>query len=87
MDLSELRRHVNSIVRLSFNDGELVEARLLAVDQVEHHDLTYEVRRIVQPSRTGALGSRPGATVVAPLRELVSWAPVPAAESSSRPSA
>ena len=67
-----LRSFVGSAVRLYFNDGEIVEAQMLDLDEEVHRDVTYTVSRILvaQPS---AQGSVVGATCTAPLAELARW--------------
>jgi hypothetical protein len=76
MDISALRQRLNTVIRLSFADGEEVEARLLGVDPDEHEDITYEVCRIVRAGSPPALGTDVGAIVVVPMAELTDWQPV-----------
>ena len=73
MDISSLRDHLNTVVRLSFSDGEEVDALLLGVDLEAHDDLTYEVRRIVRRAEPSAIGTAEGTIVVAPITELAAW--------------
>lgn len=63
------------VVRLSFTDGEVVRARLVSVDSVDHEDLIYEVVEIVSPTEPPGLHSRPGEYCLALLADLQSWEP------------
>jgi hypothetical protein len=65
-----LRTHLNREVELRFTDGEVVHAKLLAVDTHEHDDLTYEVLRVIRPGVPPAKATEAGATIVAKLEEL-----------------
>lgn len=47
-----LRASIGSIVTLEFNDGEIVDAKIAAVDPEEHRDVVYEVVRVRVPGRT-----------------------------------
>lgn len=73
MDVAALKSRLKTLVRLEFADGEIVEALLYHVDAVDHQDLTYEVKRIVQLGEPPALGTELGNTVVAHLADLVGW--------------
>jgi hypothetical protein len=42
-----LRQHVGDVVTLEFDDGEIVDARLLHVDLEDHEDITYDVVRVI----------------------------------------
>jgi hypothetical protein len=51
MDLQrKLKALEGQIVRLSFADGEEIEARLAAVDVEDHEDIIYSVLRVLRPS-------------------------------------
>lgn len=41
-----LRKHRGSVVTLEFDDGEIIDARLLHVDPDDHEDITYDVIRV-----------------------------------------
>jgi hypothetical protein len=73
MDLADLRSHINKPVVLRFRDGEEVAALLLGVDSVSQ-DLTYEVKDILRAGSPPARGTAVGATCVARLDELTSFA-------------
>jgi hypothetical protein len=50
MDLQlKLKALEGRIVRLSFADGEEIEARLAAVDIEDHEDVIYSVLRVLRP--------------------------------------
>ena len=68
-----LAAQLNRIVELRFSDGEVVEAKLLAIDPDDHEDVTYEVVRVVSSGKPPARGTEVGATVVAELHELEEW--------------
>lgn len=57
-DLGELQRHEGELVCLRFTDGQVVWARLLGVDVVEHEDIMYETVE---------------ATYIAAIADLQSW--------------
>jgi|GEM_PF-2931063 len=76
MQIDRLGAALKQTIRLTFRDGEVVEALLLGVDTERNHDLTYEVPRVV---RTGAQGAKPtqvGTTYIASLNHLQSWEPL-----------
>lgn len=73
MDFHELARHLNEEVRLSFKDGEIIDAVLLGVDEQTHRDLTYEVRRVLSVGKPRPEGTTVGATCIASLDELEAW--------------
>jgi len=72
-----LREHPKRPVRLSFADGEVVEAVLLGVDEQRDQDLTYEVKRVVQRGNPPARGTGVGVTCVARLPDLKEWEALP----------
>ncbi len=76
MDLKQLRARLNKSVRLTFRDGEEVEATLLGIDETRDRDLTYEVTRIIRAGVPTPRGTRVGATCIAKLDELHTWSPV-----------
>jgi hypothetical protein len=76
MNLDDLPAHVNQSVRLTFKDGEIVDALLLGVDLSRDRDLTYEVRRIVRAASPPTRGTAIGATVIAQAHDLSSCMPV-----------
>jgi hypothetical protein len=61
------------VVELRFEDGEVVRARLLAIDPDDHEDATYEVLEVIRLGTPPARGTRVGATVVAELHEMEGW--------------
>ena len=71
--LGSLAAQINRTVELCFSDGEIVHARLLAIDPDDHEDVTYEVVRVVKPVCPPARGTQVGATVVAELHQLDRW--------------
>ena len=75
-DPSGLRGLTHKPVRLTFRDGEVVDAIVLGVNTERDFDLTYEVLRVIQSAEPPALGSAPGASVIAELKDLVGWEPV-----------
>jgi hypothetical protein len=75
-NLSELRSYLNRALRLSFKDGEVVEATLLGVDLELDRDLTYEIRRILAQGSPPPRGTAVGATCIASLDDLDVWEPV-----------
>jgi hypothetical protein len=68
-----LGAQLNRVVELRFSDGEVVEAKLLAIDPDDHEDVTYEVVRVVSAGNPPARGTEVGATVIAELHELEEW--------------
>jgi len=70
---TELSALLNRPVRLSFHDGEIVEAVLLGIDEQRARDITYEVTRIVSAGTPPARGTSVGATCVAALDDVASW--------------
>jgi len=76
MDHSQLRNFLNHSVRLSFKDGEAVEAVLLGMDAERDRDLTYEVRKIVARGPAAAKGTVVGTTYIASIDDLAAWEPV-----------
>jgi len=73
MNLDDLPLHRHQSVRLTFKDGEVVDALLLGVDLTRDRDLTYEVRRIVSAASPPGRGTTIGATVIAKVEDLASW--------------
>jgi hypothetical protein len=73
LDPLRLRSLINKRLRLSFNDGEVVEALLLGADPVRDRDLTYEVLRVVRQGTPQPRGSGVGATCVAAMDELAGF--------------
>lgn len=63
-------------MRLTFHDGEIVEAILLGMDSKRNQDLTYEVTRVIRQASPPARGTALGVTCIAPLRELTDWTAV-----------
>jgi hypothetical protein len=76
-DPSGLRAHLNAVVELQFRDGEVLEATLLGLDTERDRDLTYEVKRVVRAAVPAVRGTAVGATVIAPLADLVGWRRLP----------
>lgn len=76
MSIADLRKRLNQRVKLSFHDGEIVEAILLGVDPDRDHDITYEVQRIIRSGTPPARGTEEGGTAVAKLEELATWEPM-----------
>jgi hypothetical protein len=68
-----LGAQLNRTVELRFSDGEVVHAKLLAIDPDDHEDVTYEVVRILSFGGSSARGAEVGATVIAELHELEGW--------------
>jgi hypothetical protein len=66
-----LAAQIGRTVELRFEDGEVVHARLLALDPDDQEDITYEVVRIIAPGTRAARGTRVGATIVTGLHELL----------------
>lgn len=66
-----LAAQIGRTVELHFEDGEVVHARLLAIDPDDHEDLTYEVVRVIAAASHPARGTQVGAIVVAELHELL----------------
>lgn len=73
MEIVQLRERLNQPVKLSFRDGEVVEAILLGIDPERDRDLTYEVRRIIRRGSPPARGAEEGGTSVAKIEELANW--------------
>lgn len=65
---------VGGEVRLRFSDGEIVDARIVAVDYAEQFDCTDEVLAIIQAGTPPVVGTSVGALCLAPLNDLGSWA-------------
>lgn len=61
LDLCGLQQHEGELIHFVFAGGEVVQAKLLGVDTVEHDDVMFEVS---------------GNFYVASLSELVSWSAV-----------
>ena len=76
IDPSGLRGLTHKSVRLTFRDGEVVDAIVLGVNIERDFDLTYEVLRVIHSAKPPALGTALGATVIAELKDLVGWEPV-----------
>lgn len=74
--MQELRKRINQPVKLHFSDGEVIEAVLLGIDFERDHDLTYEVRKILQEGTPRARGTEKGGTCVARIDELTKWEPL-----------
>ena len=68
-----LAAQIGRIVELRFEDGEVVHAKLLALDPDDHEDITYEVVRVITPGTPAARGTQVGATIVAELHELLDY--------------
>lgn len=75
MNVAQLRAVLKNRVRLTFRDGEVVEALLLGVDDERNHDLTYEVTRVVHTGAPTSKATQVGTTYIAPLNELENWSP------------
>jgi hypothetical protein len=73
MDSRDIRSQLNKLVRLTFRDGEVVEAVLLGADPERDKDLTYEVRRIVSQPPGKREHLEVGATFVGALKDLERW--------------
>jgi len=73
MNLDDLTAHVHQSVRLTFKDGEIVDALLVGVDLHRDRDLTYEVHRILRAASPPTRGTAVGATVIAKVQDLSSW--------------
>jgi hypothetical protein len=41
-----LREHVGDVITLEFDDGEVIDAKLLHLDADDHNDITYDVVRV-----------------------------------------
>ena len=76
MNVEKLRSHLNREVRLSFKDGEIVDAVLLGVDPDWERDLTYEVKHVVQQGSPLPRGTAVGAPCIAQLDDLSAWEPI-----------
>lgn len=76
MEIVQLRKRLNQPVKLSFRDGEVVEAILLGIDPDRDRDLTYEVRKVVRKGTPPARGTEEGGTSVAKIDELADWEPL-----------
>jgi hypothetical protein len=68
-----LGNQINRTVELCFSDGEVVHAKLLAIDPDDHEDVTYEIVRVVTAGLPPARGTQVGAIVVAELHQLDGW--------------
>jgi len=74
MDLTARRSQLHQRVRLTFHDGEVVDATLLGLDPIHHQDLTYEVLAVIRHGEPPARGTAIGATCIAGSGELRAWA-------------
>jgi len=74
--VNQLRAALKQAIRLTFRDGEVVEALLLGVDAERNHDVTYEVTRIVHAGGQGVKLTQVGTTYIAPLDQVESWRPL-----------
>ena len=73
MDSKNIHTQLNKLVRLTFRDGESVDAVLLGADPEHNHDLTYEVRRIISWPREERKHLAVGATLIGALADLERW--------------
>ena len=76
MNLSKLRKFVNQKVRLTFRDGEIVDAMLLVANVERDRDITYEIIHVLKSGSRGDSVSKPGVVIVASLDELLSFEPI-----------
>lgn len=76
MEVDRLRALLKKTVRLTFRDGEVVDALLLGVDSERNRDLTYEVARVIHPASIATKATQVDTTYIAPLDELQSWSEI-----------
>jgi hypothetical protein len=75
MDLDELCRYLNQSVRLSFTDGEIVDATLHGVDPIDRV-LTYTVLAVLAIGLPLPRGTAVGVTCVANADHLIACEPI-----------
>ena len=68
--LHELARHRGHTVRLTFRDGHVIVAKVIAVDFEEPAEIIYEVHAVVEVGPPHLAAVRPGRVAAAPLEQL-----------------
>ena len=56
-----------------FEDGEIIHAKLLALDPDDHEDITCEVVRVIAQGTSASRGTQVGAIIVGDLHELLDY--------------
>lgn len=56
--VNELVNNRGKAVTLEFDDGEIIDARLLSIDPEEHEDIVFDVLAVRQPGRSGGYDPR-----------------------------
>jgi hypothetical protein len=72
VDISELAKQVGCVVELAFSDGQVVRAKLQAVD-VEQSEIMYKIIELVSSGSAPVSNATPGSAVVADPKYLATF--------------